>query len=72
MQHSGLWVSQGIMPSSTKAAQRDDPNRLGSYAGAIAQSATDASAAEMSPGDLETARQFGARVAAVAERWARN
>jgi len=70
MQHSGLWVSQGIMPSSTKAAQRDDPNRLGSYAGAIAQSATDASPAEMSPGDLETARQFGARVRAVAERWA--
>jgi len=72
MQHSGLWVSQGIMPSSLKSSQRDDPNRLGSYAGAIAQSATDASPAEMSPGDLETARQFGARLAEVAARWARS
>ncbi|AEG92600.1 flavodoxin family protein [Ramlibacter tataouinensis] len=70
-QHSGLWVSQGIMPSSTKAAQRDDPNRLGSYAGAIAQSPSDASPAEMAPGDLETARQFGKRVAEAAARWAR-
>ena len=71
LQHGGLWVSQGIMPSSLKSSQRDDLNRLGSYAGAIAQSATDASPSEMSPGDLETARQFGARLAGVAGRWAR-
>jgi NAD(P)H dehydrogenase (quinone) len=72
MQHGGLWVSQGIMPSSTKAARRDDPNYLGSYAGAIAQSPADAGAGDMAPGDLQTARAFGARVAAVAERYRRS
>ncbi|RZJ56464.1 MAG: NADPH-dependent FMN reductase, partial [Acidovorax sp.] len=35
------------------------------------QSPSDASAAEMFPGDLETGRQFGQRVAAAAQRWAR-
>ena len=71
MQHGGLWVSQGIMPSSTKAARRDDLNFLGSYSGAIAQSPADAGAGEMAPGDLETARAFGARVAEVAGRYRR-
>ncbi len=69
MQHGGLWVSQGILPSSTKAARRDDPNYLGSYAGAVAQSPADAGAGEMAPGDLQTARAFGARVAEVAARY---
>ncbi len=68
MQHGGLWVGSGGMPSNSKAAQRNDINYLGSYAGAIAQSPSDASVDEMLPGDLETARQFGARVAAVAAR----
>lgn len=71
MQHGGLWVSQGILPSSTKAARRDDPNYLGSYAGAIAQSPADAGAGDMAPGDLQTARAFGARVAEVAARYRR-
>ncbi len=71
MQHGGLWVSQGIMPSSTKAARRDDPNYLGSYAGAMAQSPADAGAGEMSAGDLQTARAFGERVAQVAARYHR-
>jgi multimeric flavodoxin WrbA len=69
MQHGGLWVGLGILPSSSKAASRNDPNYLGSYSGAIAQSPTDASPAEMLPGDLETARQFGRRVADVAARF---
>src|SRR3954471_13949803 len=34
MQHGMLWVSQGVMPSSTRAAQRDDVNYLASYGGA--------------------------------------
>jgi multimeric flavodoxin WrbA len=71
MQHGGLWVSQGLMPSSTKAAQRNDSNYLGSYAGAMAQSPADAGAADMLPGDLQTARDFGARVAQVAARFQR-
>ncbi|MDB5884320.1 MAG: putative flavodoxin [Polaromonas sp.] len=71
MQHGGIWVSQGILPSSSKAAQRNDPNFLGSYSGAMAQSPSDAGAGEMAPGDLETARSFGERVSGVAERFRR-
>ncbi len=71
MQHGGLWVSNGMMPSNTKAAQRNDVNWIGSFAGAYAQSPVDASPAEMLPGDLETGRLFGERIAAVAGRWAR-
>jgi NAD(P)H dehydrogenase (quinone) len=68
MQHGGLWVGLGVLPSNSKAATRSDPNYLGSYSGAIAQSPSDASAAEVPAGDLETARNFGQRVAAVAAR----
>ncbi len=71
MQHGGIWVSQGIMPSNSKAAQRNDPNFLGSYSGAIAHSPSDAGAGEMAPGDLDTARSFGERVAEVASRFSR-
>jgi multimeric flavodoxin WrbA len=69
MQHGGIWVSQGIMPSNSKSAQRNDANYLGAYSGAMAQSPSDAGAAEMAPGDLETARSFGQRVAEVASRF---
>jgi len=68
MQHAGLWVGQAQMPSNTKAAQRNDPNFLGSYAGAMAQSPADAGANEMPQGDLDTARVFGQRVAATVAR----
>ena len=69
MQHSGVWVGTGMMPSNSKAAQRNDVNHLGSSSGAMAQSPSDASPAEMLPGDLETARLFGQRVAAVAAKF---
>jgi multimeric flavodoxin WrbA len=69
MQHGMVWVSQGLMPSNTRGAQRDDVNYLVSYSGAIAQSPTDAGADAMAAGDLETARLFGQRVAAAVERW---
>jgi multimeric flavodoxin WrbA len=68
MQHGGIWVGTGMLPSNAKAAQRNDLNYLGSSAGAMATTPSDASVAEMLPGDLETARQFGARVAAVTQR----
>jgi NAD(P)H dehydrogenase (quinone) len=71
MQHAMIWVSQGLMPSNTKAAKRDDVNYLVSYSGAIAQSPSDAGAADMSPGDLETARLFGKRIAEVAAKYHR-
>ena len=69
MQHGMIWVSQGLMPSNTKAAQRNDVNYLVSYSGAIAQSPSDAGAGDMLPGDLETARLFGERVAQVAAKF---
>ena len=69
MQHGGLWISQGIKPSNSKAAQRNDVNFLGSYSGAIAQSPADAGAHEMLPGDLATARLLGERVAALAAQF---
>ena len=70
MQHSGVWVGTGAMPSNSKAAQRNDSNYLGSFSGAMAQSPSDAGANEMFPGDLETAEKFGKRVADVAARLA--
>ena len=68
MQHGGIWVGNGIMPANSKAATRNDVNWIGSYSGAMAQSPSDASAAEMFPGDLETGRRLGQRVAQIAAR----
>ena len=71
MQHSGIWVGTGMMPSNAKAAQRNDINYVGSFSGAMAQSPSDSSPAEMLPGDLETAKLFGRRVAEVAAKFRR-
>jgi multimeric flavodoxin WrbA len=68
MQHSGIWVGTGLMPSNSKAAQRNDINYVASFIGAMAQTPSDAGVDEMLPGDLETARLFGQRVAATAAR----
>jgi multimeric flavodoxin WrbA len=69
MQHSGIWVGTGMLPSNSKAAQRNDINYVGSSSGAMAQSPSDSSPAEMLQGDLDTAKLFGKRVAEVATRW---
>lgn len=69
MQHSGIWVGSGLMPSNTKAAQRNDLNYIGSFSGAMAQSPSDSNPDEVPAGDLETARLFGRRVAEVATRF---
>ena len=55
--------------SNTKAAQRNDINYVGSSSGAMAQSPSDASPAEMVQGDLDTAKLFGQRVAQVAAKF---
>jgi NAD(P)H dehydrogenase (quinone) len=68
-QQSMIWVGTGLMPSNSKAAQRNDVNYVASYSGAMAQSPSDASPDEMLPGDLETAKLFGARVAEVAGKF---
>ena len=69
MQHSGIWVGTGLMPSNTKAAQRNDINYVASFAGAMMQTPSDASVDEVVPGDIETARLFGERVAATTRQF---
>jgi multimeric flavodoxin WrbA len=69
MQQGGIWVGTALMPSNSKAAQRNDINYVGSFSGAMAQSPSDSSPAEMLQGDLDTAKLFGKRVAEVATRW---
>jgi multimeric flavodoxin WrbA len=68
-QHGGIWVNMDIKPANTKAAVRDDLNRMGSSIGAMAQTDADASPEEMSAGDLETARSYGRRVARLAQQF---
>ncbi|MBV6753990.1 MULTISPECIES: flavodoxin family protein [unclassified Pseudomonas] len=65
-QHAGIWVGMDIKPANVKASKRDDLNRMGSYIAPMAQTPADASPEEMSSGDLETARLYGARVALIA------
>jgi multimeric flavodoxin WrbA len=67
-QHGGIWVSLGMLPSNTKAAQRTDLNNIGGSVGAMAQSPSDAGVDEIPQGDLDTAKAYGARVAAIAAR----
>lgn len=68
-QHSMIWVGTGLMPSNSKAATRNDVNYVASFSGAMASTPSDASVDEMLPGDLETARLFGARIAEVTAKF---
>jgi multimeric flavodoxin WrbA len=70
MQHSGLWLGTGMMPSNSKAATRNDINYVGSSAGLMTSTPSDAGVDEMVPGDIATARAFGERLAAVTARLA--
>ncbi len=63
MQHGGIWVGSGLMPSNSKAAQRNDLNYLGSAIGTMAQSPSDCAPEEMPAGDLATAKAYGQRIA---------
>jgi NAD(P)H dehydrogenase (quinone) len=67
MQHSMVWIGTGLMPANSKAATRNDINFVAGFSGALAQSPSDGSPDEGPlPGDLETAKLFGARVASFA------
>ena len=73
MQHSMVWIGTGLLPANSKSADRNDVNYLASSSGAMAQSPSDSSTDEGPlPGDLETAKLFGKRVALSTERWFRN
>lgn len=68
MQHSMIWVGTGMMPSNSSKAQRDDPNRMGSFIGVMTQADSDAPP-ELAPppGDLKTAEAYGKRIAEAAK-----
>ena len=56
-QHGMIWVGTGMLPSNSKAAQRNDLNWLGASVGAMAQSPSDASPEEGPlPGDASRPR----------------
>ena len=63
-----LWAGTGMLPANSKAATRADINNLGSYAGLMTATLSDASVDEMVAGDIATARQFGERLAATVAR----
>lgn len=63
-QHGMVWVGVDLFPGKTA----DEPNRIGGWLGAMAQSNDESP--ELSPGasDLQTAAHLGARVAELARR----
>ena len=69
MQHSGLWVGTGMMPSNSKAATRDDINYVASSGGLMTTTPSDASADEIPAGDIATAKKFGERLSEVVARF---
>jgi hypothetical protein len=62
-----LWAGMGMLPSSTKESTRNDLNYVGSFAGLMTTTPSNASAEEMVPGDIATAKAFGQRVAEAAK-----
>lgn len=72
-QHGMHWVNLDLPPGNNSAAGSDaDPNRLGFWLGAGAQSNTDEGADTAPPdSDLATARHLGQRVAKAARQFAR-
>ena len=69
MQHGMLWVGTGMKPANLLASRRDDVNWLGAFTGLMAQSPADAGPDQGPlPGDLETAKLFGKRVAELVTR----
>jgi NAD(P)H dehydrogenase (quinone) len=69
-QHSMLWVGTGMLPANSKAATRNDITYVASFSGLMTATPSDASADEMVPGDIATARKFGERIAAATVRFA--
>ena len=70
MQHGMVWIGLGLLPgNNSSTGSPDDLNRLGSYAGAMAQSNTDQGPDLVPPAsDLKTAAALGERVAKLASR----
>ena len=71
VERAGFEIEEIFGFNRAKHADRDDINNLGGYAGLITQTPSDASAEEMVPGDIATAKHFGERVKAVVDRWSK-
>lgn len=67
LQHGMVWVGTGLMPPG-QPGHPDELNRLGSSTGVMAQADNLPPEQAPPPGDLETARYFGARLATLLKR----
>lgn len=64
MQHGMLWIGNPIIPEQhSGVADEEAANRLGSWSGLMAQAGHNAPADAFAPGDIKTARMFGANFA---------
>ena len=65
MQHGMFWVGNAILPEQHAGVPYDEAaNRLGSWSGLMAQAGhSGAAGSAFAPGDLKTARMFGANIA---------
>lgn len=64
MQHGMVWVGNAILPEQHSGVPEPEAaNRLGSWSGMMAQAGHSAPADSFVPGDIKTARMFGANVA---------
>lgn len=70
-QHGMTWITLGQLPGwQTSAGSAEDPNRLASFLGLMAQSNAD-QGPDLAPpaSDRATAERFGRRIGEVAHRW---
>lgn len=70
MQHGMIWVGQGEPPASSNehGGKPHHVNRMGSQTGLMTQSDNAAPENTPAPGDIETAKLFGKRVAETAKK----
>jgi NAD(P)H dehydrogenase (quinone) len=70
MQHGMIWIGLGLPDGNNSSeSSHENLNRLGAYAGAMAQSNVDQGLDGMLESDLATARALGRRVAEATRRW---
>lgn len=70
MQHGMVWIGLGLLDGNGRSSGSDaELNRLGAYAGAMAQSNSDQGLEGMKDSDLRTAASLGERVARQVALW---
>jgi len=64
MQHGMVWVGNAILPEQHSGVPYEEAaNRLGSWSGLMAQAGHTLNGDTLVPGDIKTARMFGANIA---------